>query len=90
VIPFATAFDKVNDNFLAVGGGVFNVKGPAYGAAGDGVTDDTAALNAAFDAVRDAVSTSPATDGVGPTLKIPFGRHRVDGSVDATVIRAIT
>jgi hypothetical protein len=40
--PLRTAFDKVNDNFLAVSGNVFNVKDPAYGAAGDGVTDDTA------------------------------------------------
>jgi hypothetical protein len=30
--PLRTAMDKVNDNFLALDLGVFNVKDPVYGA----------------------------------------------------------
>jgi hypothetical protein len=87
--PLRTAFDKVNDNFLAVSGGVFNVKDPAYGAVGDGVTDDTAAINACVDAVRDAVSTARIPQGATVTLNFGSGEFRVDGSIDMTAIRAI-
>jgi hypothetical protein len=52
--PLRTAFDKVNDNFQVVSGGVFNVKDPAYSAVGDGVPDDTAAIQAALTACNAA------------------------------------
>jgi hypothetical protein len=60
--PLRTAMDKVNDNFLAVSSNVFNVKDPAYGAVGDGVTNDTAAIHAA----------STAAAAVGGVVKFPF------------------
>lgn len=40
--------------FLDRGGAVFNVRHPDFGAVGDGVADDTAALQAAANAARDA------------------------------------
>lgn len=53
---------------------------PAFGAVGDGVSDDTAALQAAIDYVTALpfVTTGPGT------LVVPFGRYRVTGTVNAT------
>lgn len=49
--------------------GFVSVKDPTYGAAGDGVTDDTAAINA-------AITATP----VGGTLYFPIGNYLVSGS----------
>src|SRR5687768_16398480 len=56
----------VNDR----GGQVFNVTNPAYGAKGDGVTDDTSAINAAI-----------AAAGVAGTLLFPAGTYRISAPI---------
>ena len=74
--PLRTAMDKINDNFLAVSSNTFNVKDPQFagGAVGDGVTDDTAAINAALNACRAGLSTAiiPTGSGVTATLEFPY------------------
>src|SRR6266403_2082989 len=87
--PLRTAMDKVNDNFLVLGGRTFSVKDPAYGAVGDGMTDDTAAIQACINAMRAAYSTSIVASGAIPTLEFPYGLYRVNDSIDLTDIRAI-
>jgi len=57
-----------------LGGQVYNVK--AYGAKGDNSTDDTAAIQAAIDAVMGA-----AGDGTGGTLYFPVGIYRILGQL---------
>jgi hypothetical protein len=63
--PLRTAMDKVNDNFALLDT-VFNVK--SYGAVGDGVTDDTAAVTAAWNAAKLASR---------PVLYFPRGTYKV-------------
>lgn len=53
-------------------GGVFNAKDPAYGAVGDGVTDDTTAIQAAFNAVA----------GTDNTLRIPAGIYLLSAPIE--------
>jgi hypothetical protein len=45
----------------------------AGGADPTGVADSTAAINAAFAAIRAAVSTSHVPEGMAPKLVIPYG-----------------
>src|SRR6266850_7478913 len=89
--PLRTAFDKVNDNFAVLESSAFNARDPQFdgGAVADGVTDDTDAINAAIDAIRDAVSTGRIPQGATVTLKFGGGEFRVDGSLNMTAIRAI-
>ena len=49
-----------------------------FGAVGDGVTDDTVAINAAFAAFKTAVAA-----GAGSTLLFPPGKYKVTNSVGA-------
>ena len=51
-----------------MGGPVVDVRHPDYGAVGDGVTDDSAAIQAAIDAI-------PSTGGV---VVFPAGNYHVD------------
>lgn len=61
----------VQNAFLSVWGMFFNVKDPTYGATGDGSTDDTSAINAAF--------TAAAVNG-GVVL-FPPGTYRITDSI---------
>lgn len=59
------------DDVGATGGQVFNVK--AFGAKGDGVTDDTAAIQAAIDAA--------GTNGYGGRVFFPAGRYMISATL---------
>jgi len=48
-----------------------------YGAQGDGVTDDTAALQAAIDGVRARFSALVAANPIGPRLFLPRGTYLI-------------
>jgi hypothetical protein len=60
--------------------GVFNVKNAAYagGARGDNLSDDTAAIQAAYDAACGAATSAPVQT---PTLYFPAGRYRTTFSI---------
>ncbi len=60
--PSRTAFRKPSSNNL------FNVKSSAYGATGDGITNDTAAFQAAINAAETAG---------GGTVYVPAGRYKI-------------
>lgn len=58
---------------MLTGGGVMaQVDARAHGATGDGVTDDTAAIQAALNAAAEA----------GPVCLLPPGKYRIDGALN--------
>ena len=59
-------------NLNNVSGIVFNVKDPKFGAVGDGVTDDTAAINAAFAAAQPE----------GNIVFFPQGQYRITSTIN--------
>ncbi len=60
--------------------GVFNVRN--FGAKGDGVTDDTAAIQAAIDALPNTFIESGAVQRAGGTLFFPQGDYLVSSTLD--------
>lgn len=52
-----------------------------FGAVGDGVADDTAAFQAAADALI-PVGGAPPTGGYGGTLYVPRGKYKITASID--------
>lgn len=66
---------------------IINVKD--FGAIGDGIADDTVAINAAFAALRSA--TSPVS-GVGPAAQLifPRGTYKITGTINATSIKGMS
>lgn len=65
---------------------VMNVKD--FGAVSDGVTDDSAAIQAAVDALRSRVAAVNGWD-TGAMLFFPHGAYHVLTSIDMTAIRAL-
>ena len=86
--PLRTAMDKVNDNFGVAGTGVFNVTHPDYGAVGNGIANDTTAINAASAAASAAgggvVYFPFASDSYNFTFTLPDTNvlWRMDGAGD--------
>ncbi len=66
-------------NFLSV---------KSYGAVGDGVTDDTTAINAAFAALRASRSTAVDSNGLVSGLSFEPGTYLITGTINATGISA--
>jgi Pectate lyase superfamily protein len=61
---------------------VINVRNTPFNAAGDGVTDDTAALQAAFNAAFPPGLTNPANNSA---LYVPAGNYRITSPLLATI-----
>ena len=70
------AVTVVNNNRIRIpeSGGFISVKHPAFGAVGDGVTDDTVAIQA-------AINSLPATGG---SVLFPFGEYKVSATITFT------
>lgn len=78
---FATP-ENFNAWLNAAGGEVFNVKASAYGAVGDGVTDDTAAILAALTAATPTTTnTYRSTSGDGGAVYLPPGIYAFSSSI---------
>lgn len=61
------------------GDGWIDVKN--YGATGDGVTDDTAAFQAAINAAASSAMSIPLGQGVNKTLYVPAGQYKITASL---------
>ena len=71
--------------------GRFNVKNPVYGARGDGLTDDTAAIQAAYNAACSAaIAATSANANQAETLWFPAGVYITSSSLISNCSQPIT
>lgn len=77
-----SAFSKAGPT----GGGYYNVKD--YGATGDGTTDDRAAIQAAYDALKANTKASTGSFG-GQTLYFPAGKYKISSALDFSKAEAV-
>jgi len=77
---------RTNLNVVARGDLVLNVKD--YGAKGDGTTDDTAAIQAAIDSLKN--TSISATAHRGGTVYFPPGRYKITSTLTITQTGGIT
>src|SRR5262249_15516032 len=82
--PLRTAMTKVNENFGAAGSGVYDVTHPDYGAVGNGVANDTTAINAASAAAAGGgivrfPFTQPVERSCGWRVRWPVERRVLSG-----------
>jgi hypothetical protein len=83
--------DPIYGKLFDYAGAVFNVRHPAFGAVGDGTTDDTTAIQAAFTAAHSATTSFQATSGAltgqyvgsAPAVFFPAGRYKISGEITA-------
>ncbi len=78
-----TSVIKYNGYNIENTGGFYNVKN--YGAKGDGITDDTQAIQAALDADRKGINTNGQNDYFFPrpkTVYFPKGTYLISGSLN--------
>ena len=69
---------------------MFNVKDPAYGVVGDGVTDDTAAIQAAVDALKAINYIADIAPDFSTVLYFPVGKYKTTDSIDFTGIKGVS
>jgi Pectate lyase superfamily protein len=72
-LPYASAFTSVKD--------------PAYGAKGDGVTDDTSAIVAALAASGGTVFFPPGTYKIASPITLPQNAHLLGFSSEAAILK---
>jgi hypothetical protein len=60
-----------------------------FGAVGDGVTDDSAAINAAFEHVRNLIDNTTVVNGTAIKIVFPPGQYSVESTINATSLRAL-
>ena len=71
--------------------GRFNVKNPIYGAKGDGLADDTAAIQAAYNATcAAAIAANSANANIAATLWFPAGTYITSFSLISNCSQPIT
>lgn len=86
-----TNTDPVYGKVFDYAGAVLNVRHPVFGAAGNGTTDDTTAIQAAFTAANSATTSFQATSGTltgqyvgsAPAVFFPAGRYKISGEIAA-------
>lgn len=80
--PVSAATQAALNGKVSKGDLVINAKDAAYGAVGDGSTDDTAAIQAAINAVpTDSGGFSMQADRRGAHVYLPPGRYRTTGLI---------